>query len=609
MRNILTTLLLFTLAALSAQQRELNLIPQPKEVKITSSKLVKPIKIGVKYDENCADEWYKLTVKGGKVDILTRDKRGEVWARQTLAQLTDKEGRVPQVEIVDYPAFPIRGFMHDTGRNFIQIEMIKEHLKLLSKYKLNVFHWHLTDNPAWRIECRAYPQLNDPQYQRKGRDEGCFYTYDQIRDVIGYARELGIMVIPEIDMPGHSQFFDKAFGFHMDAPEARPILEACLREFFEQIPVVDCPYFHVGSDEVSIKDPKGFMSWLEGYVSQFGRKIVAWDPGLPTSKSTIRQIWNQAEGANTAAAKREGAYLDSFVGYLNYYDPMVFTNRLFFHTPCLRPATDSVALGGILCLWNDVNVDDKSKIALHSGMVEGVMTFGERFWSGGETARLEDNNVLPPPASEASQRLIAFQRKMSYHRDNLLGEGVDMRWVATPFLRWSIRVNQKEITAWGGAVEMDALLKINNISIADTMAATACAGVYVARDTTITAWVGFEAPARSNRISGGVGEQGQWENGGKVWVNGTEIVPPKWREPGKYKYNFNTWHKPEEELAYTDEQFYFARETVKIPLTKGWNQVVLNCPKTFKGQRWSFAFIPVMQFEGVFREAGGLSFE
>lgn len=93
--------------------------------------------------------------------------------------------------------------MHDTGRNFRTVDMLKKEIDLFSQYKLNVFHWHLTDNPAWRIECHAYPQLNDPKFQRKGRDEGKFYTYDEIRDVIRYARERGIIIIPEIDMPGH----------------------------------------------------------------------------------------------------------------------------------------------------------------------------------------------------------------------------------------------------------------------------------------------------------------------------------------------------------------------------------------------------------------------
>ena len=104
------------------------------------------------------DEYY-LKIEKGNVII----EGNEVWARQTLSQLQDKEGRVPDVEIHDWSAYPFRGFMHDTGRNFQTLEMLKETIDLMSFYKINYFHWHLTDNPAWRIECKVYPQLNDPQ--------------------------------------------------------------------------------------------------------------------------------------------------------------------------------------------------------------------------------------------------------------------------------------------------------------------------------------------------------------------------------------------------------------------------------------------------------------
>ena len=109
---------------------------------------------------------------------------------------------------------------------------------------------------------------------------------------------------------------------------------------------------------------------------------------------------------------------------------------------------------------------------------------------------------------------------------------------------------------------------------------------------TIQAWVGFEAAARSNRISGGIGPQGRWENNGRLLVNGEEYFPAQiWNEPEGYKFHYNTWHRPEEELPYTDEQFYWMREPVSINFKKGDNKIELYIPKTFKGQRWSFAFL------------------
>lgn len=592
----------------TAQQ---NLIPQPRVMKIVSEKRVKPTRIDSRIDTTLAmnDEGYTLRIDSRRIEIRAKSRRGEIWAHRTLEQLRDQDGRYVQLEIEDSPAFPIRGFMHDTGRNFIEVDMLKKHIDLMSRYKLNTFQWHLTDNPAWRIECLVYPELNDARFQRKGRDAGRFYTYDQIRDVIRYAGERGVEVIPEIDMPGHSVFFKTTFGFSMDSPEGREVLERCLAEFFDQIPRELCPRFHIGSDEVHINDPRGFMAWAEGVVAKHGRQAMAWDPGLPSANTTIRQIWNEAEGANTASTTKEGSYVDSFMGYLNLYDPMVFTRSLFLHTPCLVEQSDSRALGGILCLWNDVRVTNKENIPLHNGMLNGMLPFAERFWTGGRVARLASTHVMPEPQSQAGRALQAFERRMIAHRDGLL-EAEEMRWVASSDIPWSVSVVDTVIHAWGGAVEMDALCKGEGLSIDTTSNAWARTRIYAQRDTVIRVWVGFEAPTRSNRISGGIGEQGKWENQGLVKVNGVALDPPIWEQPGLFKYHFHTWHKPQEELAYTNEQLYWMREPISVPLVRGWNDVELYIPKTFAGQRWNFAFIPLTErAHGRVSEATGLKFE
>ena len=241
-----------------------NIIPTPQEITVNNDKLYQIKEVVVaEYADNLLylqnkDEYY-LKIEKGKVYI----EGNEIWARQTLAQLSDSQGRTPDVVIHDWSVYPFRGFMHDTGRNFQTLDMLKETIDLMSLYKINYFHWHLTDNPAWRIECNVYPQLNDPQYQRPGRDCGKFYTYDEIRELIAYAKERGITVMPEIDMPGHSAYFRNAFGFSMDSEDGMKVLEKCIEEFCNEIPVSMCPYLHIGSDEVYIADPKGFMRFTE----------------------------------------------------------------------------------------------------------------------------------------------------------------------------------------------------------------------------------------------------------------------------------------------------------------------------------------------------------
>lgn len=558
-----------------------NIIPTPKELTVNDDKLYSINNIHIlKTSDNLIypqnkDEYYLKSEKG---DVVIEGN--EMWARQTLVQLKDEKGRIPDVEIHDWSAYPFRGFMHDTGRNFQTIEMLKETIDLMSLYKINYFHWHLTDNPAWRIECKVYPQLNDAQYQRPGRDCGKFYTYDEIRELIAYAKERGITVMPEIDMPGHSAYFRNAFGFSMDSEEGMKVLEECIAEFCEEIPTSMCPYLHIGSDEVYIADPKGFMKFTENLCKKHNRIAMAWDPGLPSDSTTVRQIWNTAAGSNAAQTKKGGKYVDSFMGYLNYYDPIYFTNKVFLHKACAQDVPDTTnALGGILCLWNDVRVDDKTRIALHNGMINGMMVYAERFWNGGEGSWEE---------------LVEFEDKMSYHKDNIV-KNHDVRWHPNATTSWRIKIDGNDtLYARGGAVDVNDLCTENSVTVGDTVTAWAFTDIYSESDTTIKVWVGFEAAARSNRISGGIGPQGKWENQGRLFVNDIEYFPSQeWNEPEKYAFHFNTWHKPEEEIPYTDEQFYWMREPVTINLKKGNNEVKLFIPKTFKGQRWSFGFLEV----------------
>ena len=396
----------------------------------------------------------------------------------------------------------------------------------------------------------------------------------------------------------------------MDSELGRNVLEKCLEEFFTEIPKSDCPYFHIGSDEVWIEDPIGFMQWLESVVKKYDRQPIAWDPGLSASEGVIRQIWNEAAGSNAAASVKAERYLDSFVGYLNYYDPILFTSRCFLHTAAAQTVPDTTkALGGILCLWNDVRVDNKENISLHNGMINGMMAYAERFWNGGNAGEVENENLLPIPLTEAGTRLANFEEKMAIHRDRFHKE--KMRWVANSQMEWMVTVDDNaSLSAYGGAIDLDELCQSKHINIGETAMATARTIIIAERDMDIKVWLGFCVPARSNRNGYGIGEQGQWEGGGQCFVNGKEVLPSQpWNEPGKYDYYFNTWGKPEEEEPYTDEQLYWMRQSAQVHLKKGENGVEIKIPKTYQGLRWGFAFIPVMEFsDGTVSEVEGIRY-
>lgn len=588
--------LLLAVPAQTHAQEIPPLIPQPREVKILAdtpvpAQVAEQLDIDFKVPDSWDEEQYMLRITQEGVTIRARTPQGVIWAQRTLEQLRYPDGSFPAVEINDYPEFRMRTFMYDTGRNFVDTTVLKHYIDLISAYKLNAFHWHLTDKPAWRIECRCYPQLNDARYQRPGRTPGAFYTYEEIREIIEYARARGVMVIPEIDIPGHSDYFVATFGFSMDSPEGMQVLERCFEEFFAEIPASVCPYIHIGSDEVHIADPAGFMAWAQRTARRDGRTVIVWDPGLPADSATVRQIWRD----NGDADMQSLAYpiFDSDMGYLNYFDPMLFTAQVYFHTPCFTGRRTPQTHGGILCMWNDVRTGDQQRIHIQNGMMGGVLPFAERFWNGGRFGRSGMSLLTADSASLRS--FVDFQRKMVYHRDHHLAKDME-GWYPIEPVQWEITLDSGSdtlhTTATGDAVDLDALCRMHDF-VRMPVECRAVRQIVATRDTLLAVKVGFDAPARSNRISDGIAEQHMWENGGLLLVNGSPVEPPMWREPGAYRFHFNTWARPEEELPYTDEQLYWLRDPVLIPLKKGVNVIELRVRRHFEGQRFHMAFVPV----------------
>ena len=615
-QTVFVGLLLVVCLGTSAQK----LIPAPVELKPLGGKTrVRTVDERIDSRLKLPAEGYMLTVSAdGRAAIRAKDRRGILWAKATLRQLAAEDGTTPCVRIKDYPAFPLRGFMHDTGRNFRSVEQLKKDLELLSAYKLNLFHWHLTDHPAWRIQCRAYPQLNDARFQRAGRDEGRFYTYDEIRHVIAYARELGITVLPEIDMPGHSQYFEKAFGFSMASKQGMEVLKKCLDEFFGEISRQDCPMIHIGSDEIHIDNPQAFIRFCEEVAHQHGRQVVVWDPGLKASPTAIAQVWRENQMGDVDAIAYPHRYIDSYMGYLNKGNPFCNVVKYLLHTPCGVSSANGKALGGILCLWNDVRVADQRLLFPHNGMPQCLLPFAERFWRGGTALPMGEENLLPPAGSEWHRRITEFERRLSWHRDHLLYDW-DMRWVANADLHWRVSLPQPRGThpdslrwteAWGGTVNLIELAKRHHIPLLPTMDAWMETQLFVPRDTVITAWVGFETPPRSSRISDGIGYQGYWESQGRLFVGHQEIFPPEpWAEPGKYRYHEQTWRQAPSEIPYTNEQFFWMRSPARLPLKAGRNTIRLYCPRVFPNESWFVSFIPIhLDANGHVSEAQGIQF-
>lgn len=579
-------------------------------------------------------EGYTLSVSPKGISIAGVDAAGAFYAVQTLRQLLQNtEGKTiaPCCNIKDWPAFAVRGFMHDVGRNFQTIEELKPQLDIFAAYKLNTFHWHLTDNPAWRVESRAFPQLNDPNFHQPDRDVGKFYTYDQIRNLIAYARARNIRVLPELDMPGHSAYFNRTFGFAMGTPQGIEVLEKLIEEFCREIPVADCPMLHIGSDEVRIKDPNGFMERIGRKVREMDRKAVVWNPGLKPSPEMIEQLWHEDGAAK--AEQHKNAFLDSSGGYLNNLNPMAAAQNYFFQQPCRQATGNERALGGILCLWPDVRVADKRNIFRHSPAWSGLLTFSEAIWCGRPQHCKDYMIALPPPGSDAWKAFADFENRLAIHRDRFFA-GKPFPYVRHAHISWRVA------GPFWHAPPADAPLEVER-AVQDTYASasgpiswrnmqggiltfwapkngpdknaipTMYALTYLHSESarTICAWTGFETPARSNRMCGGVPPAGKWDsNGGELWLNDVAVTAPTWKLAGQRKYATPTWFSPANEIPYDDEEFYWTREPARLNLKAGWNKLLVRVPRATPNQKWTFCFAPVREQGGAWIEDMSVKF-
>ncbi|WP_051687158.1 beta-N-acetylhexosaminidase [Microbulbifer sp. HZ11] len=311
-------------------------------------------------------EFYRLHIEADKVRLSAHSDTGLLHGLQTLSQLSGvgetasstNDISLPAVEIVDYPRFRWRGVLLDSSRHFLSVDTIKRQLDGMAAAKLNVFHWHLTDDQGWRLESRAYPKLHQTA------PGGNFYTWEQVREIVAYAAERGIVVVPEIDMPGHASAIAVAYPELMSAPGPyqpedrwgvhKPLLNPAnpaVYTFAEKIlgEVADLfpfEYVHIGGDEV---DPEHweqnpqiqrymeehelgdshalhnyFNSRLAEILKGLHRKMIGWDETLhpDLAPTAAVQSWRGPDALGEIA--RAGHYGILSTGF--YVDQPQYTS-------------------------------------------------------------------------------------------------------------------------------------------------------------------------------------------------------------------------------------------------------------------------------------------
>lgn len=325
-----------------------------------------------------APESYRLDVSRTKITLTAPDAAGLFYGLQSLAQLAGHHGRrIPAVTIVDAPRFGYRGFMLDVSRHFRDKEFVERQLDLMARYKLNRFHWHLTDDQGWRIEIKRYPRLTEVgawrsksqigSYEEKpatfefGRYGG-FYTQDEIREVVAYAAERHITVIPEIEMPGHSLAALTAYPWLgcVNNPESYEIAgwicgpgnvlcpgKESTFEFLENVldevlALFPSKLIHIGGDECQrtrweacpdcqariaaegLHDETQLQSYLthriDSYLASKGRQLIGWDEIMEggLSPEAVVMSWRGTQGG--IAAAREHHHVVMTPGQYLYFD-------------------------------------------------------------------------------------------------------------------------------------------------------------------------------------------------------------------------------------------------------------------------------------------------
>jgi hexosaminidase len=381
---------------------------------------------GAEYPSLGEDESYQLDISPDGARLKAATVAGALHGLETLAQLVGPgaEGfQVAAIHIEDSPRFPWRGLMLDVSRHWMPLEVVERNLDAMAAVKLNVFHWHLSDDQGFRAESRRFPRL-----QQLGSD-GNFYTQADIRHVVAYARDRGIRVVPEFDMPGHTNSWLAGYPELASAPgpysigrtwgvydptmdptreETYEFLDAFLGEMTQLFPD---PYFHIGGDEVNGKQWSQsaaiqafakehklegtrdlqvyFNQRIQKLLQKYGKIMVGWDevlhPDLPAD--TVVQSWRgQASLAEAASQGYRGILSAGY--YLDHLSPARYhygIDPLADAAQTLTPEQASRILGGEACMWAEY----VSAETVDSRIWPRAAAIAERLWSPKEVADVD----------------------------------------------------------------------------------------------------------------------------------------------------------------------------------------------------------------------------
>lgn len=404
--------------------------------------------IRLQIEKGIPAEGYRLSITSNYMEIKAADKAGFVYAFQTLRQLREKNKNLwKNVSISDRPRTKWRGFMLDSGRQYQSVATIKKYIDMASMLKMNIFHWHLTEGLGWRIEIKKYPQFTQKgAFVGKGKEQQGFYSQEDIRELVRYAEERNITIVPEIDMPGHAEAALASypelgcFGLPVEIPRTGftknifcagkehtiRVLKDVLDEVCRLFP---SPYIHLGGDEApkenwnecpdcqkriaehGLNDTHNLQLWFSAEIAKHlkkkGKKAIFWGDviyktGYPLPDNVIIQWWNYRSQKDLALrnALKLGYPVVCSSNYYNYLNFPVTPwrgykeNRTFdlrdayTRNPSYQATQENNPLiWGMTCaLWTD---DGVTESMIDQRLFPRILALTEQMWHYGELASFE----------------------------------------------------------------------------------------------------------------------------------------------------------------------------------------------------------------------------
>ena len=569
------------------------------------------------------------------IQIKAESSQGVYYALQTLKQLINETRGVYTIakcDINDWPSFKVRGFMHDVGRNYMSVELLKQNIDYLAQYKYNYFHFHVTENEGWRLESKLFPEINSDE--ATSRKPGKYYSQKEFVEIVNYCADRHITLIPELDIPGHSTAFRKAFNFNsMSEDGVSEKLLALFDELCSLVPAEKMPYIHIGTDEVRNSFERMDDSVLLEIINQLradSRRVIGWHHGINVKgdSTMIKQLWAQFDPL------KDHAFIDSRSNYLNHIDPLSALYRMVYQQPCRQSQGDSIALGGVLCLWNDNYIEDEMDFFTHNPTYPSIVMYSEAVWRGVK----DDMNgrywaQMPSVETPEYNRGADMEERLIEHRNKYFNN-IPFPYVKHSHIPWKIigpfnhkgdlsavfppekeeRIDYASVyevdnvsyswsdsVLYGGTIHLKHFFGFNSPLKSQNGTMYATTNIWSPSNQEVGFWIGFHGWSRSGGRRGGpTPSQGQWHTTlPKIWVNSTEVNPPVWENP-------NVAVKSAE-VPFANED-YFYRTPTMIDLQKGWNTVLVKIPHGGTSWKWMFTCVPVSVNGNNVREVDGLRF-